>query len=236
MLLVIVLCVSLFTGCCLKHDWEEADCVHPKTCLKCGKTEGEALGHDWIDATCSAPKTCSVCDKTKGEALPHTWVLGDCVTPTTCSVCGIDDGKPIGHEFGAYWLVDVNGSAQKRQDCTVCGHIDMTVPDWEDLSDDIILGKWYLDDYSIDRGEVTLEFFADGTFVYHVFDEDQHYEWYSDIGNTSGFYEPKVFPSGTVACFYSIVNNSTWISLYSYPDGELDVIVGQGDDALWFIR
>jgi len=238
LLLVLALCVGMFSGCCLKHDWQEADCVHPKTCLECGKTSGDPLGHDWVDATCSAPKTCTLCGKTKGEALPHT--IGSeatCTEASICSVCGGVAAPALGHSFGAEWLVDVDGHAQIRQDCATCGHTELTVPtDWKALSDRFILGTWYLDESSVDRGEVTLEFREDGTFTYHVFDEDQHYEWFSDIGYYDDMVEAKVFPSGTVALFYSIRNNSTWLSLYSYPDGELDVIVGQGDDALWFIR
>ena len=48
-----MLAVSLMfmmTGCCLSHGWQEATCTEPKTCSKCGETEGEALGHTWQDA------------------------------------------------------------------------------------------------------------------------------------------------------------------------------------------
>ena len=39
----------LFTlsACGHKHTWEDATCTTPKTCSKCGKTEGEPLGHKW---------------------------------------------------------------------------------------------------------------------------------------------------------------------------------------------
>jgi len=95
--LLIMLSLAL-TGCCLNHEWVEATCTEPKTCSKCGETEGEALGHTWTDATCTAPKTCSVCAETEGEALGHT--EGDWETVETatliqagsqrqlCSVCG----------------------------------------------------------------------------------------------------------------------------------------------------
>lgn len=35
-----------------EHEWVEADCTHPRTCAKCGKTEGEALGHHYVDNVC----------------------------------------------------------------------------------------------------------------------------------------------------------------------------------------
>ena len=39
----------LFTlsACGHKHTWEDATCTTPKTCSKCGETEGEPLGHKW---------------------------------------------------------------------------------------------------------------------------------------------------------------------------------------------
>ena len=69
-LAAMIAAVSL-TGCCISHEWQEATCETPKTCVKCGKTEGEALGHTWKAATCTEPKTCSVCGKTDGEATGH---------------------------------------------------------------------------------------------------------------------------------------------------------------------
>ncbi|MBO4913918.1 MAG: zinc ribbon domain-containing protein [Oscillospiraceae bacterium] len=36
-----------------EHEWLPADCIHPKTCAKCGKTEGEALGHHFVDNVCT---------------------------------------------------------------------------------------------------------------------------------------------------------------------------------------
>lgn len=69
--LVFTLVLTLFSGCCLSHDWQDAACETPKTCAKCEKTEGEPLGHTWQDATCTAAMTCSVCGKTEGDALGH---------------------------------------------------------------------------------------------------------------------------------------------------------------------
>ena len=93
-LLAIVLALS---ACCLKHEWVEATCTEPRTCAKCGKTEGEALGHTFAEATCTEPATCTVCGATEGEALGHTFVTE--VTGTDmvagvitgierCTVCG----------------------------------------------------------------------------------------------------------------------------------------------------
>lgn len=65
-----LLLTLLLAGCCA-HDWQAATCKTPKTCAKCGETEGEALGHEWREATCSEPKTCALCGKTVGTTLEH---------------------------------------------------------------------------------------------------------------------------------------------------------------------
>ena len=73
MLLValLVVCLSIFTGCSCEHDWIEADCLNAKTCSRCGEVKGEALGHttgEWIETTdtvtcsVSAEQSCKVCN------------------------------------------------------------------------------------------------------------------------------------------------------------------------------
>ena len=95
LLLALCLCFSL-CACCLQHEWLDATCTEPKTCAKCGKTEGEALGHTWLDASCTEPKTCSVCGATEGEALGHQLSEAGYLSPAVCSVCGeaVGDPKP----------------------------------------------------------------------------------------------------------------------------------------------
>lgn len=69
LLVTLVLCICMMSGCCLSHKWVEPTCEAPKTCEKCGETEGEALGHVWSEATRQAPQTCQVCGQTQGEPL-----------------------------------------------------------------------------------------------------------------------------------------------------------------------
>lgn len=76
----VLLSASLLTGCCM-HDWQDATCTEPKTCVKCGETEGEKLGHDYSELTCTEDSVCANCGDTK-KALGHTFV--GCV----CKVCG----------------------------------------------------------------------------------------------------------------------------------------------------
>jgi len=42
---VVLLSVVLLAGCGHFHSWQDASCTSPRTCVKCGETEGEALGH-----------------------------------------------------------------------------------------------------------------------------------------------------------------------------------------------
>ena len=96
------------------HNWSDATCTAPKTCSKCGETEGEALGHTWVDATCKVAKTCSVCAETDGEALGHTWVDATCETPKTCSVCAETEGEALGHTW-------VDATCETPKTCSKCG-------------------------------------------------------------------------------------------------------------------
>ncbi|MBR2013060.1 MAG: hypothetical protein IJ995_02465 [Clostridia bacterium] len=61
-----------------KHSWKNATCEAPKTCSKCGATEGKAAGHKWKAGNCEAPKTCTVCGATDGDQPIHTYKNGRC--------------------------------------------------------------------------------------------------------------------------------------------------------------
>ena len=50
------------------HSYSEPTCTEPGKC-SCGLTQGEATGHAWVDASFDAPKTCSKCGATEGAAL-----------------------------------------------------------------------------------------------------------------------------------------------------------------------
>lgn len=99
LILGVLFVFCMLTGCECKHEWAEATCTEPKTCTKCGETEGEALGHSWVDATCTEPKTCSVCGATEGDPIGHKWSEATCTEPKTCSVCGETEGEPLGHDW-----------------------------------------------------------------------------------------------------------------------------------------
>ena len=84
-----------YLNCWFGHAWQAADCTTPKTCTRCGATEGEALGHSWTEATCTTPKTCTRCGATKGKARGHSWREATYDAPKTCSVCGLTTGTKL---------------------------------------------------------------------------------------------------------------------------------------------
>ncbi len=92
--LALVICLSL-CACGHQHTWKSATCTEPKTCTKCGETEGSALGHSWEKATCTEPKTCSRCGKTEGTALGHSWKKQTETTPKMCTKCGEMEPMPL---------------------------------------------------------------------------------------------------------------------------------------------
>lgn len=110
--------IILLTGCHLSHDWQEATCTTPRTCLTGGETKGEALGHTWVDASCTEPRHCSVCEVTEGEALGHR-AVGEPTyqSPALCSVCGEAAIEPLEADFAA-WGLDCDMEVGKSYDYT----------------------------------------------------------------------------------------------------------------------
>lgn len=116
-LLFTVIIVLGLSGCCIRHEFIQANCVSPATCVKCGEIEGEALGHDWIDANCIDPKICVRCNIEQGSALGHRWVEANCSSPLTCSACGLTEGKAIEDGTGHKW---VDATCIEPKTCTYC--------------------------------------------------------------------------------------------------------------------
>lgn len=104
LVVLVGLIVLLLSGCCMSHEWVEATCTEPKTCTKCGETEGETLGHTWVDATCSEAKHCSVCGEVEGETLEHTLTEANYQEGAICSVCGEVVGEPLEADLEKYDL------------------------------------------------------------------------------------------------------------------------------------
>ena len=84
-ILLVVLAVLMLTACSCEHEWENATCTTPVTCLKCGEVAGEASGHNWQDATCTTPKTCVTCKTTEGSELGHSFTSEVASSKYLCS-------------------------------------------------------------------------------------------------------------------------------------------------------
>lgn len=114
--LAAVLC--LLAGCCVRHSYVNADCFSPRTCEKCGKTQGEPLRHAWQAATCSEARYCRRCGQVDGEPLEHKWTMAICTAPKTCSLCGMTEGVPLGHWYKAWTEVDDETMERSCPKCT----------------------------------------------------------------------------------------------------------------------
>ena len=111
------------------HQWKDADCLNPKTCTVCGKTEGSALGHEWTTPDvdlCEVQSTCSRCGATDGENKEHTPENddNDCSTALNCGVCG----KEI-LAAGEHTPEKDDGNCTTEQKCTVCGQVAVAAKD-----------------------------------------------------------------------------------------------------------
>ncbi|MDO5434865.1 MAG: hypothetical protein Q4G19_00685 [Clostridia bacterium] len=117
LMIMLLAAVALLSGCAHTHQWKEATCTAPQTCLDCGETKGDPAPHIWADATCTAPKTCGVCGAVEGEPLGHSFTDATCTEPKTCTVCGAVEGEPLGHSF-------TDATCTEPKTCTVCGAVE----------------------------------------------------------------------------------------------------------------
>ena len=75
-----------------------ADGEERRNCKNCGAFETqsvEATGHDWADATCTAPSTCVDCGATQGQALDHSFVDYVSDNNATCTADGTKTAKCV---------------------------------------------------------------------------------------------------------------------------------------------
>ena len=83
------------------HNWQDASCTAPETCLNCGKTIGEALSHNYSYVVTIAPTTqteglltgtCANCSGTEEIILP---VLGETGYTVTITPHPAEQGKGV---------------------------------------------------------------------------------------------------------------------------------------------
>ena len=84
----------------LGHDWKDATCTVPKTCDRCGTTDGIALGHDyattWSSDATNHWHACSRCGDKKDNAAHVSSGPATATTPETCTVCGYEIAPATG--------------------------------------------------------------------------------------------------------------------------------------------
>ncbi|MBE5764759.1 MAG: hypothetical protein E7339_04050 [Clostridiales bacterium] len=94
MLSVALCCIGatglMLGGCGGEHEWVDATCTAPRTCLTCGETKGEPLGHSWDQEVCGTAKNCTVCGEV--EAFDHVVVV-DAKVDATCEEDGLTEGS-----------------------------------------------------------------------------------------------------------------------------------------------
>jgi hypothetical protein len=139
MIIFIPLMVIKSVRGCFIHNWRDATCTEPETCLKCGKSIGSPLGHSFNEATCVLPKTCSTCGETEGKPLGHSpgeWNTDTAATCTTkgtkstkCTVCNetITEEIPLLQHIPGEWQISrvatISEKGEKQQKCVSCGKV-----------------------------------------------------------------------------------------------------------------
>ena len=128
--LALVMCFSL-SACCIRHDWKEATCTEPKTCVKCGKTDGEPLGHkevadEAVEPTCTETgltegSHCSVCGEILivQEVIPangHDFEPATFSLPATCRICGVTEGEALGTEAIGEMIISAGKQFKETED------------------------------------------------------------------------------------------------------------------------
>lgn len=90
---IVIILFNMFYEC--NHRWEEATCQVPKTCAKCGETEGDVIPHNWEDTNCVSPSPCTMCGTLEGIELTHEWQADG---SRLCKRCGLDE-RPMDVRF-----------------------------------------------------------------------------------------------------------------------------------------
>ena len=100
------------------HSWKESDCVTPKTCTVCQKSDGEALGHEWTTPDvdqCEVQSACSRCGATEGQNKEHTY---DNACDVACNEC--NKIRVAGHDYSLLQ----NDETYHWYVCAVCERVD----------------------------------------------------------------------------------------------------------------
>lgn len=125
---LLVIGINVFSSLKCEHEWSDATCSFPKSCIRCGETEGNALSHQWVEATCTSAKHCSLCDISEGVPSEHIWNEASCAAPKTCTVCQETEGTALAHKAGE-WEIDedsrsvISATVWIRRYCENCNAV-----------------------------------------------------------------------------------------------------------------
>ena len=125
LIIYIALCL-LLTGCGCKHEWLDATCTAPFTCVLCGKMRGSPISHQWEEATCETAKTCALCGQIDGEARGHAWMETEREPGKYCRNC------PARITYERLYL----------NENITCGSLEFTITDVR-IKDSFTAGEYY---------------------------------------------------------------------------------------------
>ncbi len=133
---------GICTGCgkeepkACDHVWVPATCTTPKTCSKCGETEGGAKGHTYADTWSTDNNshwknyTCGCTGK--GYEQKHTFDYND-DGDEVCTICGYNcTTENHEHQFSDEWSYD----SDEHWHSAICGHDDEVTNVGEHVDDD----------------------------------------------------------------------------------------------------
>ena len=144
---ILLLLTLLLSGCACEHEWQASTCLAPRTCTRCGVTEGKLRAHDYGSTACNDPKPCTVCGTMEGMELTHQW-RQDC---KICIHCG-QDSRPADDRFMDKLTEGINkrwslhryeDSTLTKEDWTNCirTEYDLLIPFLEEKFQDKALGE-----------------------------------------------------------------------------------------------
>ena len=212
-ILMISTLVLLLSACACEHEWQDATCTNPKTCVKCEEIEGDVLPHQWGDATCTTPKTCMECGEKTGTPLSHQWNEATCVLPKMCGECGLTDGSAMEHQWS-------KATCTTSKTCVLCREID-----GEPLGH--IAGEWEIDESSrkVSSGTVWVKQYC------QVCDEtvDQKLKSFSLIDGDHFLFTPNEFVDRMKSLNNILDFSSSDPVLAITPEGEMGISLCKGD-------
>ena len=111
----------------LGHNYGDVEigCNDSATCYNCGEVVA-AVGHDWIAANCQSPKTCSKCGTSEGIPADHILSEATCMEAAVCTICGEETDIYAAHKLDQKCDYEYDDKGKLVAEnlmywCTTCG-------------------------------------------------------------------------------------------------------------------